>query len=52
MLYIACFFLCIKKRKFLGNKFGMSLIPLVVVIGLIGVFKHGYKLQQEVDETL
>lgn len=37
---------------FLGNKFGMSLIPLVVVIGLIGVFKHGYKLQQEVDETL
>ena len=30
----------------------MTLIPLVVIIGLIGVFKHGYKLQQEVDEIL
>lgn len=37
---------------FLGNEFGMNLIAVIVVLGLIAIFKHGIELQKEVDETL
>lgn len=36
----------------LGNVFGMNLLPLIVVLTLISAFKHGIVLQQEVDEIL
>lgn len=37
---------------FLGNEYGMNIIPVVVVLGLISIFKYGIELQKEVDETL
>lgn len=37
---------------FLGNKFGISLIPVTIVLALTFVFEHGCELQKEVDETL
>jgi len=37
---------------FFGNEFGISLIPVVIVLALIFVFEHGCELQKEVDETL
>lgn len=37
---------------FLGSNWGISLIPLIIILALSSVFKYGFILQTESDETL